>query len=144
MSNSFYIPYSELLVWCLRRPGIAFRYTATSKVGPKGIKHGSKSNFEIILHDSFLPGVEDISHRCDDRSTPFICEVLLAAISPPGSSTHIWWNLDYVIRPLLGIPKYDSWVSRKSDRLEQVLQDALGAIGGLVVGDRPGLVAEEA
>lgn len=55
---------------------------------------------------------------------PFACEVFLCHFPPAGTQTHVWWNINYMTQALLGLPKYDSWVSRKAERFEKVVSEA--------------------
>lgn len=52
--------------------------------------------------------------RMSETGKLFMSECVICRFPPRGSSSTVWWNPSYALQALLGVPKYNSWVSRKA------------------------------
>lgn len=94
---------------------------------------GHEAGLAVLHGDNFVGWVDELRRtdrfarvfesRRSSIDKYFACECVVCRYPPTGTDAHIWWNLSYPLFELLGKPKYDSWVSRKSDRFEQVVKE---------------------
>lgn len=87
----------------------------------------------VMKGDEFMGWTDDLrrssrrahvfegSRSGTDRN--FISECIHLQHPPKSCSAVVWWDPSYALKELLGLPKYDSWVSRKAERFEAIFED---------------------